>query len=479
MIATDFNCNPFIVIWEVTRACALHCLHCRAEAQHKRHPGELTTEEGKRLLDEIQSMDSPIFVFTGGDPLMRDDLFELTSYGKSIGLRVSMTPSATPRVTEEAIRQASAVGLDRWAFSLDGSTAAIHDRFRGASGSFDLTMRSLSMLRKLNMPLQINTTVCVHNKHDLKRIAEIIGEMGVVMWSVFFLVPTGRGKNEDMISPEEGEEILHWLAELGERVPFGVKTTAAPFYRRVLAQRAKALGQHPQAVGARMLGVPELATRTGKHPASGEGRPIGAGGHPHGEHGHEGRPQGRQAHAAGHPQGGEPFGGHPHGGQPNGGQSQGGEPIGGHPGGGQSHHSQSHGGQPHAGHLHGGQPHGGQSPFGAGDGKAAMRAPRGVTDGSGFVFISHTGEVSPSGFLPIPCGNVREQSLASIYREHPVFTSIRNPDLYTGKCGVCDYRQMCGGSRARAYTATGDYLGSDPACAYLPPAWKELMREGR
>lgn len=412
MMPVDFNRNPFIVVWEITRACALHCVHCRAEAQHRRHPDELSTEEGKRLLDEIQSMDSPIFVFTGGDPLIREDLFELAAYGKSIGLRVSMTPSATPRVTIDSMKKAAEIGLDRWAFSLDGSNAAIHDRFRGTSGSFDLTMRSLKYLRELGMPLQINTTVCVHNKHDLPHIANLLTEMGVVMWSVFFLVPTGRGKDDDMISPEEGEEILHWLAELGERVPFGVKTTAAPFYRRVLDQRAKAAGQAPGEVAGRMLGVPELATTTGKHPfAAAGGQPAG---HPHG-------------------MGGQP-GGHPH-----------------------AHRS--------------------SSPFGAGDGKAAMRAPRGVTDGSGFVFISHTGEISPSGFLPLVCGNVREEKLSDVYRTHPVFTSIRSPELFTGKCGVCDYSRMCGGSRARAYTATGDYMGSDPACAYVPPAWRELVQQ--
>ncbi len=416
MMPVDFNRNPFIVVWEITRACALHCVHCRAEAQHRRHPDELSTEEGKRLLDEIQSMDSPIFVFTGGDPLIREDLFELAAYGKSIGLRVSMTPSATPRVTIDSMKKAAEIGLDRWAFSLDGSNAAIHDRFRGTSGSFDLTMRSLAYLRELGMPLQINTTVCVHNKHDLPHIANLLTEMGVVMWSVFFLVPTGRGKDDDMISPEEGEEILHWLAELGERVPFGVKTTAAPFYRRVLDQRAKAAGQAPGEVAGRMLGVPELATTTGKHPfAAAAGHPGGAGSH------------------------GAASGGHPH-------------SMGGHPG-------------------------RSSSPFGAGDGKAAMRAPRGVTDGSGFVFISHTGEISPSGFLPLVCGNVREEKLSDVYRTHPVFTSIRSPELYTGKCGVCDYSRMCGGSRARAYTATGDYMGSDPACAYIPPAWRELVQQ--
>lgn len=382
----DYNYNPFIVIWEVTRACALNCLHCRAEAQHHRDPRELTTEEGKELLRQIHSMGSPLFVFTGGDPLMREDLFELAEYGKSIGLRVTMTPSATPRVTRAAMEKAVEIGLDRWAFSLDGSTAEIHDRFRGTSGSYDLTMRALDTLQKLGMPLQINTTVSRYNKDDLQAIADMIGQMGVVMWSVFFLVPTGRGKADDMLSPSECEEVLNWLAELSDRVPFGVKTTAAPFYRRVLAQRAKST--------SKMLGVPALASTTGR---GGPNGPFAAGERPAG------------------------------------------------------------------------------APAKRPDG---MRAPLGVTDGSGFVFISHIGDVSPSGFLPLDCGNVRDTPLSDIYREHPTFKAIRDPDHYSGKCGVCDYRQLCGGSRARAYAVTGDPLGSDPACAYIPPAWAEKQAAG-
>lgn len=375
---SDYSQNPFIVIWEVTRACALSCLHCRAEAQYRRDPRELSTEEGKELLRQIHSMGSPLFVFTGGDPLMREDLFELAEYGKSIGLRVTMTPSATPRVTEAAMKKAVEIGLDRWAFSLDGSTAEVHDRFRGTSGSYDLTMRALDTLRKLGMPLQINTTVSRYNKDDLQAIADMIGQMGVVMWSVFFLVPTGRGKAEDMLTAEESEAVLNWLADLSDRVPFGIKTTAAPFYRRVLAQRAKDK--------SKMLGVPAFASTTGR---GGMGGPFAAGG-----------PAGS----------------------------------------------------------------GGKHPD-------SMRAPRGVTDGNGFVFISHIGDVSPSGFLPLDCGNVRDTPLPDIYREHPTFKAIRNPDNYSGKCGVCEFRQMCGGSRARAYAVTGDPLGSDPACAYIPPEW--------
>ncbi|TWG29670.1 4Fe-4S single cluster protein [Geobacillus sp. C56-T2] len=155
----DFNENPFIVIWELTRACQLQCLHCRAEAQYHRDPRELTFEEGKKLIDEIYDMDQPMLVFTGGDPLMRPDVYDLAKYAIDKGLRVSMKPSATPNVTKEAIRKAKEVGLARWAFSLDGPNAEIHDHFRGTSGSFALTIRAIQYLHELDIPVQINTVI--------------------------------------------------------------------------------------------------------------------------------------------------------------------------------------------------------------------------------------------------------------------------------------------------------------------------------
>ncbi|WP_157067226.1 radical SAM protein, partial [Alicyclobacillus shizuokensis] len=155
----DFSMNPFIVIWEVTRACQLHCIHCRAEAQRHRDPRELSTEEGYRLLDQIAALDRPLLVFTGGDPLERDDLYNFIRYAKQQGLEVAMTPSATPRVTKEALAQAKSAGLSRCAFSLDGSTAAVHNRFRGTRGSFELTLHALQALRELEIPIQVNTTV--------------------------------------------------------------------------------------------------------------------------------------------------------------------------------------------------------------------------------------------------------------------------------------------------------------------------------
>lgn len=358
----DYAVNPFIVIWEVTRACALKCLHCRAEAQDKADPRQLSFDEGKKLIDEIALMDNPLFVFTGGDPLMRPDLFELARYAiEEKNLPVSMTPSATPKVTKQAVRKAKEVGLSRWAFSLDGSSAAIHDHFRGTKGSYDLTMRGIEYLKELNIPIQVNTTVSNYNLNDLKSIADKVKDMGAVLWSLFFLVPTGRGMEKDMITPEQHEEVMKWLCEIQQKMPYGVKATEAPHYRRVFLQEKRRLGETQALAGTKRADL------------------LG-------------------------------------------------------------------------------------------------RAPKGVNDGDGFVFISHIGDVYPSGFLPVICGNVREQPLTDIYRNSPILRQLRDKSLLKGKCGVCEYKELCGGSRARAYATTGDYLESDPYCSYVPKAFKEQSR---
>ncbi len=365
----DYHENPFIVIWELTRACELKCLHCRAEAQHWRHPQELSTQEGFGLIDQIHAMQNPLLVFTGGDPLMRPDVFELARYAVGKGVRVSMTPSATPNVTREAMREARDAGLSRWAFSLDGPTAEIHDHFRGVSGSFDLTMNAISYLNELGMPLQINTVVSRYNQHALEEMAALVERLGCVLWSVFFLVPTGRGKAGDMISAHEHERVLRWLARLSRRVPYDIKTTEAQHYRRVVLQ------EKWREDGTK--GLVDYADALVKGDTS------------------------------------------------------------------------------------------------AFDGLG--RAPKGVNDGNGFVFVSHTGEVYPSGLLPVSGGNVRQTPLADIYRHSPLFRSLRDPDHFKGKCGVCEFRHLCGGSRSRAYACTGDYLESEPYCAYVPPAWREAQ----
>ncbi|SDX00942.1 radical SAM additional 4Fe4S-binding SPASM domain-containing protein [Alicyclobacillus hesperidum] len=332
----DFSQAPFIAIWEVTRACQLHCLHCRAQAQRYRDPRELSTAEGLDLIDQIADMGTSLIVFTGGDPLEREDLFSFITHAKSRGLDVGISPSATPKVTKDAILQAKEAGLSRWAFSLDGSTAQIHDHFRGTKGSFDLTMRALHILKEEGIPIQLNSTLSRFNLHDLPAIADIAESFGTTLWSVFSLIPTGRARVRDMISAEEHEQTMEWLYEQSLVRSFIIKTTESPEYRRVVLQH----------------NVFEFR---------------GA-----------------------------------------------------------------------------------------------------VNDGDGFVFISHIGDVAPSGFLPITVGNIRDETLEHIYRDTPVFQALRDRARLVGKCNVCSFRDVCGGSRARAYALTGNYLESDPLCTYIP-----------
>ncbi|HJV30553.1 MAG TPA: TIGR04053 family radical SAM/SPASM domain-containing protein [Bacillales bacterium] len=373
VFSRDFNKDPFIVIWELTRACQLKCLHCRAEAQYRRDHRELTLEEGKNLIDQIHDMNNPMLVFTGGDPLLREDVFDIAKYAIDKGVRVSMTPSATPNVTKEAMEKAKDVGLARWAFSLDGPTAKVHDHFRGTEGSFDLTIERIKYLHELGLPLQINTVISRYNYEYLDEMAKLVEDLNCVLWSVFFLVPTGRGQETDMISPVEHEKVFRWLYELSKRVPFDIKTTAAQHYRRVVIQQ-KTVEAKDQTQEIKYLNALTEQGLTGSIDGLG-------------------------------------------------------------------------------------------------------RAPKGVNDGNGFVFISHIGDVYPSGLLPVKAGNVRETPLAEIYRESPIFTSLRNPDLYKGKCGVCEFRHVCGGSRSRAYAMTGDYLESEPFCIYIPKALRGKKTE--
>ncbi|WNF39050.1 TIGR04053 family radical SAM/SPASM domain-containing protein [Bacillaceae bacterium IKA-2] len=365
--AIDYDQNPFIIIWEVTRACELKCLHCRADAQIDPHPDELSPEEGLNLIDQIYDMDNPMLVFTGGDCLLRKDIFDLAEYAVSKGMRVSMTPSATDNVTKEAMEKAKNVGLSRWGISLDGPTPEIHDHFRGTEGSFDLTVEKIKYLNELDMPLQINTVISRYNYDSLEKMAELVGELKAVMWYIFLLVPTGRGQMDACLTPVEHEKVFRWLYELGKTAPYDIKTTAAQHYRRVVIQQK----HREKLVEKEDIRYEDSITDTA--------------------------------------------------------------------------------------YLIDG----------------LKRAPKGVNDGNGFIFVSHTGDVMPSGLLPIVVGNIREKPLKEIYRESPVLKELRNPDLYKGKCGVCEYKFICGGSRSRTYAVTGDYLESEPFCVYIPESMRK------
>ncbi len=371
-IGIDYDVNPFIVIWEVTRACQLKCVHCRADAQLTPDPRELTHEEGINLIDQIYEMDNPMLVFTGGDCMMREDLFELADYAVKKGMRVSMTPSATANVTKERMRRAKEVGLSRWGFSLDAPTAEIHDHFRGVPGSFDLTLEKIKYLNELNMPLQINTVISRYNYDHLEEMAKLVGELGAVMWYIFLLVPTGRGQMVACITPAQHEKVFRWLYQLSKTAPYDIKTTAAQHYRRVVLQE-KARDHLIEKGDIRY--EDSITTDFAS--------------------------------------------------------------------------------------MHDG----------------LKRAPKSVNDGNGFAFVSHIGDVMPSGLLPIVGGNIRDTPLAEIYRESKVFKDLRQPDNYKGKCGTCEYNKICGGSRSRTYAVTGDYLESEPFCVYIPQAMRKKAKQ--
>jgi len=361
----NFSERPFIAIWETTQACDLVCVHCRACAQPLRSPLELTTTEAKALIDEIACMQIPVFVMTGGDPLKRPDIYQLVEYAAMTGVRASLTPSATPLLTPEAIARLQGAGLARLAVSLDGSTSKIHDAFRGVVGSFERTLSAVRWAREAGLPVQINTTITRRNLADFDAMVRLLETLDIVLWSVFFLVPTGRGQTDDLISAEEFECVFEKLYELSGRAAFDVKTTEAQHYRRYVAQRRA------------------MERRSGHSivPASG-----------------------MKSRADG-----------------------------------------------------------------------ILRAPRGINDAKGFVFISHQGHVFPSGFLPISAGNIRKQPLGEIYRDSPLFSALRDTSNLKGKCGECEFREICGGSRARAYALTGDPFAQEPCCVYEPKSNRVMV----
>jgi radical SAM protein with 4Fe4S-binding SPASM domain len=332
---------PRIVIWEMTRACALACRHCRAEAVPRRDPLELRPAEAFALVDAVVECGRPIFILTGGDPFMRDDLFKIVEYAVNCGLRTAVSPSATGRLTPRSLQALVRAGCGRISLSLDAPDADSHDAFRGVRGSFERTLDALQTARDAGLEVQINTTISHFNHTRIAEMAAFLAPLDIALWSVFFLVPVGRASLDDVLSAAETETAFAELHRASLALPFPVKTTEAPHYRRYLLQ-----------------------------------------------HGHS-----REGISS-------------------------------------------------------------------------------IGDGKGFVFISHRGEIFPSGFLPHTVGNVRTDRLIDVYRESPFMRRLRDPDSFDGKCSFCEFRQVCGGSRARAFTMTGDAFASEPTCAYIPP-WRE------
>jgi len=351
-----------LVAWEITRSCNLFCAHCRASADNNKYSGELTTGECYRLIDQILEIGRPIMILTGGEPLVRKDVFSIAKYAVNKGLRVVIGTNGT-LITEEIASQMKDIPISRIGISLDFPTASLQDGFRGKAGAFEAVMQGIANARKAGIEVQINCTVTRLNVTYLNRLLSLALEVGAVAFHPFLLVPTGRGKGLESVelSPQEYEQTLNWTydkqMELGDRIFF--KPTDAPHYLRIVDQRQKQKNKND------ISSQPNVLSNTPHH----------------------------------------------------------------HP---------------------------------------TNAITRGCLAGTSFCFISYQGKVKGCGYLDVEAGDVKKQSFSQIWAESPLFNHLRDLSNIKGKCGICEYKRICGGCRARAYESTGDYLESEPYCIYEP-----------
>ena len=347
----DYAQTPLNIYWEMTQACALACRHCRAEAVPFSDPQELTMAESLAFLQQIKDFGPPLphLILTGGDPLERKGLFDLIDQAHALGISISITPAATPKLTLDVLARLKEHGVEGLGLSLDGSTAQKHDSIRGVPGTFDRTLEALRWAGDLGMPIQVNTLVSAETAGDVPAVFNLLKGFAVTRWSLFFLISVGRGKILQPLTPGEGENLMEWIYETSRTAPFIVATTEAPSYRRVVLEKMRAAGF-----------TGDQIKRTGAYRGFG------------------------------------------------------------------------------------------------------------IRDGHGVLFVSHTGDICPAGFLPLMAGNVRRDRVAEVYRTSPLFHALHDPARFEGRCGICEYKVLCGGSRARAFGATGSPLAEDPFCAYEP-----------
>lgn len=324
---------PYILAWELTKSCNLNCLHCRASATSEILPGELSTQQGYSLLEEVSTLGTKMVILSGGEPLLRDDVFDLAAHGTSLGLRMTMAVNGS-LVTPDIARKIKDSGIVRVSISLDGVTKEIHDAFRGMEGAFELAVKGIGILVDNEVPAQVNTTVAAMNVSQMDRFPAFIKSLGAVAWHVFFLVPTGRGESLEAAKIRQYREMLDIFYEVYKRSEIECKATCAPQFYRLLAEKNESV-------------------RT-----------------------------------------------------------------------------------------------------------------KGCLAGTGFGFVSSTGDVQPCGFLQIPCGNIREKTFEEIWSNSPTLAQLRDIHSLKGKCKACAYNDICGGCRARAYEIKNDIMGSDPICWY-------------
>ncbi len=341
---------PRLIAWETTAGCNLSCRHCRGSSTSRKPAGELTTQEAMHFIDEIAQMGKTILILSGGEPLVREDIYQIASYANIKGLSVALATNGT-LVTPDVASRLKEAGVRRISVSLDGASPQTHDDFRCVPGAFEGAMRGIDVIKEAGIGFQINTTITKRNLTEIPTILDMATEIGAEALHIFLLVPTGRGKeleNEE-IPPAEYERVLNWFYDQQKTAKIQLKATCAPHYFRIMRQRARKEGT-------------EITVKT---------------------HGYE-----------------------------------------------------------------------------------AMT--KGCLGGTGFCFVSSVGEVYPCGYLPALAGNIKEQPFREIWENSQVFNDLRDPSRLKGKCGNCEYKEVCAGCRARAFAATGDYLAEEPYCIYVP-----------
>jgi heme b synthase len=339
-----------LVAWETTRRCNLSCKHCRAGAEDHPYENELDTQASFRLLEQIKEVGDPIIILTGGEPLLREDIFDIAAHGTKLGLRMVMAPNGT-LITRETAKKMKDTGIKRISVSLDGSTPETHDAFRGLEHAFEDAIRGIKIAREAGIEFQINTTITKTNLDQIPKILALAENLGAVAHHIFLLVPTGRGKYiaDSEINAKEYEETLNWFYDQREKTSLQLKATCAPHYYRILRQRAREDGKK---VTFETHGLDAVT--------------------------------------------------------------------------------------------------------------------RGCLAGTGFCFISHVGRVQTCGFLDVECGDITRQTFKDVWENSTVFNQLRDFNNLEGKCGLCEFKKVCGGCRARAYEATGNYLAEEPLCSYQP-----------
>jgi heme b synthase len=349
-----------LVAWEITRSCNLNCVHCRAAAERGPYPGELSPGRCRGLLEEIRAVGRPIVILTGGEPLLRRDVFTLAAYGTELGLRMVMATNGT-LLTPSEVKKIRESGIKRVSISLDGPTAKEHDAFRKVEGAFASAIAGIELLKKEGIPFQINTTITRHNAHLAEKMLRLAEDLGATAHHLFLLVPTGRAKEmvKQEIEAAEYEKLLHWFYEMRDKVSLHLKATCAPHYYRILRQEAHARGEK---VTFETYGLDAVT--------------------------------------------------------------------------------------------------------------------RGCLGGTSFSFIAYDGVVQPCGYLELKCGDVTKESFKKVWETSSVFGRLRDFSQYEGKCGRCQYIRVCGGCRARAFEATGNFLAEEPLCVYEPSRRSAVGRPG-